>query len=286
MARTIDTIYQEIIVEKTNQPTLKYKLLNEDGTSTLSTEQDLLTRLTSNSKVAIWKLWAYTTAVVIWTQEKLWDLFKVEVETIKANSFVGSLTWWESKAKEFQYGDTLVVDPITYAISYATLDIVKQIIEHSACIEFGGKVYLKVRRLDIDILSVPELEAFKSYVNSIKFAGTQVVIYNLNADDLKLNYEVFYNPIIDEAIVKAQIESAVNNYISNIPFNGELDINALNVLMKSVNGVKAVRFISGYAKNGANAYTQFDNYYTSVAGYCNVDVAYPLSTTITYTKKY
>lgn len=286
MAREIDVIYQEIITEKSNQLTLKTKLLNEDGTSTLSTEQDLLTSLTTTSKVAIWKLWAYTTAVVMWTQEKLWDLFKSEVELIKSNAFVGSLSWWEAKAIEFQYGDILIIDPTVYTIGYSTIDVVKQIVEHSACIEFGGKVYLKIRRKDTDILSIPELAAFTSYVKQIKFAGTQVVIYNLNADDLKLYYEVFYNPIIDEAVVKANVETTINEYLLNIPFNGELDINALNVSIKAISGVKAVRLISASAKNGASPYVTFDNYYTSVAGYANIDAGYPLSTTVIYTKKY
>jgi len=286
MARSISQIYESIITEKNTMATLKDKLLNEDGSSAISTEQDLLTRLTTTSKVAIWKLIFYVISVVMYLQETLWDTFKTNVETIIASAFVGTLAWWETKAKAFQYGDTLTVDTTTYAVGYSIIDTTKQIVEHSAAIERGGIVYLKIRRKNTDILSGGELTAFEGYVSKLKFAGTRVVIYNLSADDIKLYYEVFYDPIIALTTIQPLVEAAINTYIKNIPFNGELDINQLNVNLKAITGVKAVRFISGEGKNSSAPYVAFDNYYTSVAGYCQIASAFPLSGSITYTKKY
>ncbi len=57
MARKILEIYDEIIEEKELQPSLTGLLpLGE-------TSDNLLDDLTSGSKVAVWRLWAYLTAV-------------------------------------------------------------------------------------------------------------------------------------------------------------------------------------------------------------------------------
>jgi hypothetical protein len=286
MARTVSQIYDSLFVEKTTMASLKNELLNEDGSTTLSTSQDLLNRLTTTSKTAIWKLMFYIIAVIMNIQEQLWDLFKTEIEEIKASAFVGTLKWWEDKSEAFQNGDTLTINANTYAVEYSTIDKSKQIIKHCAANEKAGIVFLKVRRKDTDILSVNEYNAFQSYVNQIKFAGTRLTIYNLNADDLKLYYEIFYDPIISISTLQPLVEAAINNYIENIPFNGEFDVNQLNINLKTITGVKAVRFISGEGKNAGDAYIAFDNYYSSVAGYAIIDIAFPLSSTILYTKKF
>ena len=59
MARTVSEIQEEILRQKNQEPSLN--------------------TLNSNSKVAIWRLWAYITAFVIWTLEKIFDEHKKEV---------------------------------------------------------------------------------------------------------------------------------------------------------------------------------------------------------------
>ena len=53
MARTIGEIYDLLVAEKNNQPTLAALQPAIDD------EQTLLSDLTSASKVAIWRLWLY-----------------------------------------------------------------------------------------------------------------------------------------------------------------------------------------------------------------------------------
>jgi len=284
--RSIDDIYQEIILEKINMPTLSTKLLNEDGTSNLSTEQDLLNSLKTNSKVSIWKLYAYITAVVIWSHEKLWDLFKTEIEDIKASAFVSSLEWWVEKAKEWQFGYDLVIDPNNYSVKYDTIDESVQYIEHSAAIELDGTVILKIRRKDTDLLSIGELSSFESYVTKLKNAGTRVTIWNFSSDKLKLNYEVYYDPIVGLSNVKSDTEDAINDYISNIPFNSDLNITDLTDSIQLVNGIKGVRYINGEGRADYGSFTLIENYYSAIAGYCSIDSSFPLDSTITYIARY
>jgi len=287
MARTIDAIFQEIITEKINQATLKDKLLNEDGTSSLSTEQDLLDSLKTTSKVAIWKLWAYITSVVIWAHENLWDLFKVEIETIKESAFVASLLWWTEKCKVWQFGYSLTIDSDDYSVGYDTIDDTVQYIEHAAAIESGGKVILKVRRETSDILSAEELESFESYVFQLKFAGTRVIIWNFESDKLKLYYDVYYDPIVGLTTIQANVETIIDDYLDNIEFNSEVDITQLTDNIQTVEGVKAITFTSGEGRaDYASTFTNIDNYYSSIAGYCSIDPLSPLSTTLNYIAKY
>lgn len=284
--RSIDTIYQAIIEEKINQPTLKSKLLNEDGSSSISTEQDLLDRLQTTSRVAIWKLMAYLFAVSAWSLENLWSIFKTEVETIKASAFVASLQWWTEKATLWQFGDDLSINPDNYSIYYETIDESKQLIEHAAAIESDGKVIIKVRRESTDILSDPEMTSFQSYISKLKVAGIRTEVWNFEADKLKLYFEIFYDPILGLPTIQSNVETAINNYIENIPFNSELSITSLIDDIQLVAGVKAVRYISGEGKSINDVYNNIENYYSAKAGYCEIDTVFPLSTTLNFVAKY
>jgi len=286
MARSIDTIYQSIISEKINQPTLNTKLLNEDGSTTLNTEQQLLTSLSTTSKVSIWKLVFYTISVCIFTLESLWDLFKTEIEAIKSTSEPGTLRWWVDKIKKFQYEDVLIIDPDTFATGYALIDVNKQIIKNCAAVENDRLLTIKIRGKSSDILTVPQFDALQSYINATKFAGTKILTYNLLPDDLILNYTVYYDPIVNIDTVKSNVETAINDYISNVEFNSELNLTILTDRIQAVNGVKGVNKISAYGRSLSAPFVLFDNYYNSVAGYNIIDPSTPLSSSITYIEKY
>ena len=84
MARTIEQINNEIIKAKESEPALA--------------------GLTSTSKVAIWRLWAYITAFVIWTLEKIFDEHKKEVSEALSELKPHTARWYRNKALAFQYG--------------------------------------------------------------------------------------------------------------------------------------------------------------------------------------
>jgi hypothetical protein len=108
MARPIAEIYDGIIESKENRTELE-GLLPDNETST-----QLLEDLNSDSKVAIWRLWAWITASVMHIHETLWDLFKVEVEAIVAAAPAGTPAWYHKKVLEYQHEDELVYEGICY----------------------------------------------------------------------------------------------------------------------------------------------------------------------------
>src|SRR5262249_23284868 len=84
MARSIETIKQEIVAAKNADPVLAGVL-------------------SSPSKTAIWNLWAYITAVALQVHERIWDLMKADMEQVAARAVPGTTAWLHNRVRDFQY---------------------------------------------------------------------------------------------------------------------------------------------------------------------------------------
>jgi hypothetical protein len=260
--------------------------------------QNLLTDLTSSSKVAIWRLIFFVVAVGIWSHEKIFDLHKAEIET-RANEMIpGTLRWYRNEALKFQYGDALIWNNDLLKFQYPDGSTGAKIISQASAIEPIGsnnQVRIKVAKLvsgDLVPLSSGEETAFNNYINQIKFAGTNVSVTNINADLLKLNIEIVYNPLIltptGELISEPglyPVRDAINNYIKFLPFDGVFNRNKFIDAMQSASGVVDPIINTIEAKTGALPYVPILNNYIAGAGYLKIDPTFPLSdpAVITYT---
>lgn len=280
MSRTLAEIYNEIIDEKQSLSNLSGLLPNSNAYF-----PDFLADLSSGSRVAIWRLWAYLMAFAIWTHEQLFDIFQAQIEDIAASAIAGTPRWYYDRVLEFQYGDTLVYQDGQY--QYALVDTTTQIVKYCAIEERpDGVVVVKTAKDsagDPEPLIVAELDALRSYLQQIKFAGTRLSVVSFDPDQLKVYYEVFYDPIIPEADIKAAVEAAIVSFVKGLPFNGRFNINKLTDSLQILEGVVDPVFQSAEARYGALPYESIDREYNSNAGYLEIDVAFPLSTTITYT---
>jgi len=282
--RTINDIYKEILSEKDNMPTLKDKLYTEG--LTIDNEQTLLNDLTSTRKVAIYRLWAYIVAVAIWVHESLWELFRKDITNLISTKFLGTGGWLVEKAKEFQYGDDIIIDPVYFHPKYEVVDESKRIIASASITEGGGEVYLKVRRKDTDILLNSEYESFESYLNKIKIAGQRINILNFDGDELRLYFTIYYDPIYPLDTLKNEVFDKINYYIENIDFDSNINITTMIDRIQEVKGIKGVQYDNGLAlSEGNNTWIQFENYYMSKAGWNKIHSAYPLTDTITFIPK-
>jgi len=279
MARTIDTIFQKIQTEKNSLTYIKDKLTNSDGSTTINTEQELLNQLQTTSKVGIWKLWAHIFSVESNFIEQNWDVYKTVLEEIRDTTQVYTAKWWTERAKEWQYGYALE-SLEDNSLGYSVIDESAKLVEHAATSEQPGRVILKIRRKDTNILNPTELASFESYVSKFRPLGDRIIILNYQPDYIQLYYEIFYDPFYTETIV-SDVNTTINNYLYNLDFNSELNITDLTDLLQQVNGVVAPVFTSAKGKQQASTYKPFTNYYTSVAGYCTIDPAFPLGETLT-----
>lgn len=230
MARTITEIHEDIIIS-----------IQGD---------ERLADLNSTSKVSIWRLFSYAVAVCIWTLERLFDLHRQEVDRLILELKPHTARWYRSKALSFQFGYSLVPETDRYDnTGLSDEDIAdSQVIKYAAVTESDdeSRLIIKIATESNGLLapiSAGESAAFSTYMQRIKDAGVRVTIINFLPDRLYLNMDIYYDPLVLDAAGNnilaggRPVEAAVNGYMKELPFNGELVIAHLVDRLQAVPGV-------------------------------------------------
>lgn len=230
MARTIDEIYNEIITSVTGD--------------------ERLANLNSPSKTAIWRLYSYVVAVSIWSLEKLTDLHMAEVDKRILELKPHTARWYRSKALAFQYGFQLVQE----TDKYDNTGVDDTVIENSLIIKYAAvtesddesRLVIKIATEENGVLapiSVAESDAFTAYIKRIRDAGVKTTIINFLPDRLFLNLDIYYDPLVLDGegnnILSGgkTVEEAINAYMKELPFNGQLVLAHLVDRLQQVQGV-------------------------------------------------
>jgi hypothetical protein len=260
MARTIAVIHQSLID---------------------ATQADLTLggELTSESKVAIWRLKLYVVAVCHWTIENLRDIFKADVNNTIATLKPHTPKWYAQKALAFQFGYDLPADSDVYdntGIDDATIAASK-CIAYVAVIEQDKFLRIKVAALNGgDLAQVPgdKLTAFIAYMQKIKDAGVKLLITSGSPDGLKQTADIYYNPLVLnengnrlDGTSNTPVQDAWKKYLKNLPFNGVYALQSLQDQLQLVEGVNLINIKSALSKYGALPYTGFAVFYVPDAGY-------------------
>lgn len=285
MSRTITQIYDALIAEKEALDALSGLLPTPDDAQTF------LQDLTTTSKVGIWRLFLWTVAVAIWAHEVLFDRYEAKILDLKYKLITHTPIWWQLRALEFQFGDTLVWNGAQFV--YDPIDVSARIVKRSAVVTSSGVVRIKVAKLDGDGLPIPlsgpEITAFTAFANEQAPAGINVIVISADPDLLKVEYTVYYDPLVlapdgslltDPAVFP--VENAINAHIRNLPFNGVLNLTALTDSVQAAEGVTDPILTTAAAKYGLTAYVTIDANYIAYAGHMKIDPAFPLSSSITY----
>lgn len=288
MARTVTEIYDALVAEKESMATLNGLQPSVD------TAQTLLDDLTNTSKVALWRLFLFLVASAMWVEETLWDDLVLEIEDKIVKGQYGGAAWFQDQCFKFQLGYTLVWldNQFKYTDTTTAPAVAAQIIKRAAIVESGGQVRIKVAKLVGDVvtkLSGSELTAFDDYIRKIKPAGTNTLTISADPDYLKVSVRAYYNPEVlaaDGSLLTDAgvfpLEDAIDNYISNLPFNGRMILTSLVDSMQSADGIVNPELLNAEAKYGALPYAAVVTEYIPDAGHLVVDPAYPLSASITY----
>lgn len=284
MARSITQIYDAMVLEKESMLSL-----NELQPS-IDSSQTLLNDLTSASKVAVWRLLFFVTAVGIWSLEKLFDEHVIWIENRAKQLIVGTTKWYRTIALEFQYGDALELVNDVY--QYPVINPLNKIVALASVNEVGGQVLVKVAKSNAGVpekLSIPEFDAFVAYMKKRKFAGVSLVSISRDPDLFKVQYKIYYDPLVlnssGELISTPGVkpaEVAITNYLKDLPFDGKFLITDLTDKIQQAAGVLNPVYQTGSVKYGANPYVVVGDYYNPNAGYMKIDPAFPLSGSITY----
>jgi hypothetical protein len=237
----------------------------------------------SGSRTSIRRKWTYVFAYCANVIESLFDSHKQEntdlINTLKPHR----LTWYKELALRFQYGQDVEQDTGTYANIGLTDDQIteQKIIAQSAVTEVTTptKISLRIKvakEVDGDLvpLNDAQLAAFSAYIEKTKDAGVKIFKDSLPADTLKLNLDIFFNPLVltssgqrIDGIAEKPVLDAINQYLRNLPFNGEYANTRLMDALQQVDGVALVVKNSAKAKYGLFPFSEIDERYIPDAGY-------------------
>ena len=307
MGRSLSTIYNQLTASKETNTDLDTLLPNPDNWAALYTYENFkllantITKSLSVSKVAIWRLVMDAVAYAIWLQESLYDTFVSEVDDAIENREYGQLPWYAKVSKEFQYGDALEWLDNSY-YGYSVLDDTKQIVTQAAATVTNGAILLKVAQGVVGSLAkltTAQLNAFQQYMvgsnqpyaeDCIAPAGTQITIISEDPDNLRFSCTVFYNSqiinsdgeLLSDTSIKP-VETAVTNYIQQIPFNSKFTIAGLVDAIQAAQGVENITIDNCDAKTDTQAWSaatdvllEVGKQYVARAGYMAMGTNYEL----------
>ncbi len=253
MARTIEQINNEIIKAKESEPALA--------------------GLTSTSKVAIWRLWAYITAFVIWTLEKIFDEHKREVSEALSQQKPHTARWYRNKALAFQYGFNLHSETDLFDNTGKSKEEIEnsKIIKYSAVteVETESRLIVKIATEqggELQPISQAQKASFDAYINEIRDAGVRITTINYLPDILKLQMKIYRDPLVldenGQSILSGEkpVEKAIKEYFKKLPFNGELVLAHLVDALQQVEGVKIPHIILAESKWIDASVNDYGNY--------------------------
>lgn len=226
MARTVDQINESILNQVANDSTLS-------------------TQLTSTSRRAIWRLWAYQMALAQATFEQLVELEKDNIDDVVLTAPSGNPYWVQQKMFLFQYDNTtpqyVQLNTTTFAYQYPTVNESLRIITRcSVDRSIYNTVQVKVAKSSTpEPLTSPEIAAAQNYIDTIGVAGVNYQIISLEADRFYISADIYYKGQYS-TVIEANVIAAITDYLSNIDFNGRVILTDVEIAIKSVTGVNDV----------------------------------------------
>ena len=215
--------------------------------------QEDLAGLTSTSKVGLFNLWAYVIAFAMFTMYELWAIFKTEVDVKIREQKLYSLLWFRNMALEYRHGHALDDATGTYPGDGYTDDeiLAAKIVSRASVneIEINKRKHLFVKMAKTEGAKLVKLNdaeklGVEQYFARIKPAGTKIVTFSDNPDELKLSLTVFYDPLIfDEngaridGLDNSPVQTAITGYLSSLKFNGEFILSELVDILQEIEGV-------------------------------------------------
>jgi hypothetical protein len=251
----------------------------------------LIPGLTSTSSVAYWRTWAFIVAVSQNLMEQRFAVLQTEIENTAAQAAPETTAWIQNQVLLFQYGNIIQINT-NLSISYP-LPALPLIINNCAVIGNGsGGIIIKVTSAS-GLLSTAQENALLSYLDQILGADINFTVINALPDILDIFGTVYYNGQYSGSIVQ-NVTDSINNYITNIGFNGTIKISDIIDAIRGVVGVTDfVPNIIWAAANGSSYPTSgiyLMNYgqilgreYNTISGQIQIDSSNPISSSLTFT---
>lgn len=182
--------------------------------------------ITNTSSLSIFKKIANTVAITIYEiREEILNTSLVVQDAIDKSKY-GFPSWYESKAKLFQFDpenpQVLVFDEETYDYVYQTVDETKRIVG-AAVFSSNNNNYMTLKYAIVDAdtgllrkATVNEDADFKSYFLNFQIAGLPVVVSSNDPDTLEGRFYVYYDKKVSESSIVEGFEQALQDYSKSL----------------------------------------------------------------------
>lgn len=238
MARTIEEIQDSILENKKE--------------STALTGLELNTTHTNTHKTSIWQLWVYIMAYAIRLLELIFDQHTKDITKALNEQKAHTAKWYRSKALAFQEGVALMADSDQFDNKDQSPEeiVKKKIVKYAAVTERvdDAELLIKIAGEDtegtLSALTNEQVNSFKRYMQKIKDAGVKITVISYKPDILSLDLIIEYDPLVlkkdgrridDNSL---SVENAINAYMKELPFDGELVLAHLVDKLQQVEGVR------------------------------------------------
>jgi hypothetical protein len=223
--------------------------------------------------------------------EQRFTILQNELEATAAQAAPETAAWIQNRVLLFQYGNVIQIYT-DLSISYP-LPALPLIINNCAVVGNGsGGITIKVTSTS-GLLSTAQENALLSYLDQILGSDINFTVINALPDMLDIFGTVYYNGQYSGSIV-LNVTDAINNYITNIGFNGTIKVSDIIDAIRGVVGVTdfvpnviwAAANGTTYPTNGIylmNGGQIISREYNTISGQIQLDGANPLSSSLTFT---
>ncbi|GHV13661.1 hypothetical protein FACS1894169_01140 [Bacteroidia bacterium] len=209
-------------------------------------------------------IFSYTVASAIWLIYAVIEQFKTDIQALLRNEKAHTANWYATRAKDFQFGCDLTVDTDSYDNSALTDEQIEaaKIIKFAAATETEDQsiLFLKIANENggnKQPVTDVQLIAFKAYLGRIKDAGVRISVINAQPDDLRLELDIYYNPLILgsdgsrlDGADETPVQNMIRDYVSNLSFNGLYVNQSLVDRLQTVEGIEIAELKGASSRYG------------------------------------
>jgi len=239
---------------------------------------------TTWSATNVLRLLCYVFAFAANALEQIFDTFTADTTDYIANMKPHTTLWYANKAKAFQFGFDLLPDSDEFDNSNATDDQIaaSKVVAYSAVVkqtDAFGRLALRIKTAaisggDLAPLTEEQLNALIEYFDRVGDAGVPLNIDSQAADSLRMNWTIYYDPLILDnqgnrldGTATDVIRTAIKSYLLALPFNGTFALQYIGDAVEALDGVVLFNIDLAQSKYGNFDFTNIATYVVPDSGY-------------------
>lgn len=251
--------------------------------------QTFLNDLTSSSKVSDHRLWMFIWSYAASIEDMKFEEFMAEINQIANRINYGTLQWYVTASKQYQHGYSLTFNQTTQRFEYAQEDELAKIIANASATEINGEVIIKVTKSGGVPLTQSELSAFEAYIDKLRPAGINTTVRSEVPDKLKVSLTIYKDPLVMDDNGELYdspgtfpVQDAIEQYLTELPFDGRLVLTFLQDAVQSAKGVVNPVINNAFYKYGQTAYMAIIDEQKAFSGLFEIDTSIPYAQMLNY----